>query len=66
MTHPRTRAEMMAEVLRLQKLQSDDLAKGLFCTWTVEQEIAHQERSARVARLMRELSALDEITQQSA
>src|SRR6267378_3884902 len=35
---PQTRAKLVAEIAKLRRQQSDDLAEGMFCGWTVEQE----------------------------
>jgi hypothetical protein len=55
----RTRhAALVAEIAALRRLQLDDLAKGMFYGWTDEQEVAHQERSDRLALLVLESEAV--------
>jgi hypothetical protein len=63
---PHTRAELVAEITELRKQQLEDAAEALFGGMTREQEDAHQERAGRLARLVRELEALDELTERSA
>jgi hypothetical protein len=63
---PRTRDEILAEITELRKQQLEDAAEALFGGLTREQEGAHQERTDRLARLVRELEILDELTQRSA
>jgi len=41
---PQTRAKLVAEIAKLRRQQSDDLAEGMFCGWTVEQEAEHRTR----------------------
>ncbi len=63
---PHTRAELVAEIVKLRRQQLDSAAKALFGCWTREEEADHQERADHLARLVLELDALDEITQRSA
>jgi len=63
---PQTRAELLAEITELRRMQSEDQAEATFGCWTREQEVAHQERADRLERLVRELDTLDEITRRSA
>ena len=63
---PHTRAEIVAEITELRKQQLEAAADALFGAWTREQEAAHKERADRLALLVLELDALDEITRRSA
>jgi hypothetical protein len=63
---PHTRAELVPEIVKLRRQQLDSAAKALFGCWTREEEAEHLERADRLALLVRQLDALDEITQRSA
>ena len=63
---PRTRAEILAEITELRNQQLKDATDTLFGGWRRGQEAEHQERSDRLARLVRELEILDELTRRSA
>jgi len=63
---PQTRAKLVAEIAKLWGQQSDDLAEGMFCGWTVEQEAEHRKRADRLELLVRRLATLDEVTQRCA
>jgi hypothetical protein len=63
---PHTRAELVAEIVKLRRQQLDSAAKAQFGCWTREEEAEHQERANRLELLVRELDNLDEIAQRSA
>jgi hypothetical protein len=54
-----SRAELLAEIVRLRKQQLEDIAKARFGGWTHRQEAEQRERSDRLALLVFELAALE-------
>jgi hypothetical protein len=62
-SHKTKRAELAAEVKKLQAQQLESFATGTFGGWTPEQEAAHEKRSSRLALLVLELDALDGISE---
>jgi hypothetical protein len=63
---PRTRDVIVAEITELRKQQLEAATEAVFGGLTREQRAEHQERADRVARLIRELDILDELTGRSA
>jgi len=53
-----SRAQFVAELAQLHRLQLKSIADATFVGWTHEQEVAHWERSDRISVLQRELDAL--------
>ena len=53
-----SRAQFVAELAQLHRLQLKSVAAATFVGWTHEQEVAHWERSDRISVLQRELDAL--------
>jgi len=56
---PTRYAKLLAEIKLLRGQQLESPAKARFGAWTAEEEDQHQERAARLARLVAELEALD-------
>jgi hypothetical protein len=54
-----SRAELVAELTELHKLQLKSIADATYLGWTREETVEHQKRSDHIAVLQRELSALD-------
>ncbi len=65
MSSPTQHARLLADIKFLQGQQRGSLAKATFGAWTAEEETEHQERGARLARLVVELETLDELTRRS-
>jgi hypothetical protein len=63
MDHPRTRAELIAEMAELRKQQLDAATDAVFGCLTREQEASRQDRCDRLALLVMELEALDGTSQ---
>jgi len=63
---PHTRAELVAEISELRRLQLETASNATFGCWTREEQAEYQERANRLTRVVLELEALDEITQRVA
>jgi hypothetical protein len=63
---PHYRAELVAKITELRRMQVEADANALLGCLTREQEAARQERANRLKHLVRELDTLDEITRRSA
>jgi hypothetical protein len=53
------RADMVAELAELRRLQLKSISDATYIGWTHEQMVAQQKRSNRIAVLQRELDAID-------
>jgi hypothetical protein len=56
------RAELVAELSELHRLQLESITDATYIGWTREQMAEHQDRSDRISALQRELFALDGIS----
>jgi hypothetical protein len=54
------RAKLVAEIEELQTMQTKSIAATTFCSWTHEQEVAHDKRADRLESLLRQAEPLTE------
>lgn len=53
------RAEILAEIAELSRLQLEASRQAVFGGWTAESEAAYESRKSRIAALRRELDVLE-------
>ena len=58
MTSNASRAQLVAELAQLHRLQLKSIVDATFVGWTHEEEVAHRERSDHISVLQRDLDAL--------